>query len=209
MRRSLFGIVLFSILMCSSIIGQMEVKIYTGAFDRHGLAVEYAVNERIGIEIGGSFRTKKTSNFYVNADVGNRENNFYIHTKLKRYSAKKHAHHGFFYGAYLRYFQHYRTVTDMENWTVEQKEFAATDNAWISSRTHKTSIGILSGYKGKIKSSFNWEISFGLGGSFPFLYTERTIRTQDEQNGEVGRDLWVGYLNHLSVLGHLSVGYRF
>ena len=204
-----FLVMIFLSFLCSNVNGQMEIKLYTGVMDRLGLGAEYAINDKTGIEVGGSFRSKASDNFFINAQVDNKENNIYINAKIKRYVANQFANHGIFYGAFLRYWQNYKTVTGMESWTVEQKTYAENNNGWISTKVHKTSLGVIFGYKGKISESFSWEISFGAGASPSFLYVEHEINSQDTIYRKVSNESTIGFLRHANLLTHLSFGYRF
>ncbi|MCG8577008.1 MAG: hypothetical protein MI810_19160 [Flavobacteriales bacterium] len=186
---------------------QVEIKIYSGIFDTPGLAVEYLANERIGIELAGSFRFKNTTNQFINSTVDNWQHDFFINGKFKRYTAKKNPNTGLYYGAYLRYWQDYSTVVNMDSWTPEQTSYAITNDSWISSRIHKASLGVLGGYKGFFGEHWVWEICLGAGAS-PGLYRGKEVRFNNTQRHTYGDEFFQGE-TYLSLLGHLSIGYRF
>jgi len=199
MTRLPFLFVLFSILNCATLFSQTrEVKLYTGFLDRLGLAYESPINERTSFEIGASFNSSKI--FYSfgasPSSSGERDNLIYLNAKLKRYFGDLSQDTRFFYGGYLRYFRYAAFSSDI--------------------RTHKISIGALLGMKGKLFKSFTWELTVGAGFSPPPLYfskSEGTLRTESGPVGpvesEAGHMLPGGYFYHLSLLGHISIGYSF
>lgn len=219
MTRLPFLFVLFSILNCATLFSQTrEVKLYTGFLDRLGLAYESPINERTSFEIGASFNSSKI--FYSfgasPSSSGERDNLIYLNAKLKRYFGDLSQDTRFFYGGYLRYFRYAAFSSDMETWTAELKEHAKNNNVVLSERTHKISIGALLGMKGKLFKSFTWELTVGAGFSPPPLYfskSEGTLRTESGPVGpvesEAGHMLPGGYFYHLSLLGHISIGYSF
>ena len=75
---------------------QTELKLYTTGFERLGLGIEYFKNNHIGFELGSSYWVKKTTNYYINANIKNKDVDFYTTAMIKRYSAKKLNNAGFF-----------------------------------------------------------------------------------------------------------------
>tara|TARA_B110000114_G_C15018436_1_gene367862 strand:- start:490 stop:1122 length:633 start_codon:yes stop_codon:yes gene_type:complete len=189
---------------------QTELKIYTTYFERLGIGIEYFANEHIGIELGSSYWLKNTSNYYINADVKSKEEDFYINAMIKRYSAKKLNNAGFFYGGYIRYWTNFSTIVNEENWTIEQKDYAENNGGWRSTRSHKISLGGLIGYKTQFSNKLSFGFTFGLGSSIPASYWEKetqydsTLITSFPTDNDI-----LGNLLLISVIGQASINYRF
>ena len=202
--------IIFLCLISSKAISQVEVKIYSGVWDRLGLAIEYFVNENIGIELEGSFRTKTTSNFYINADVKNRENNIYINAMFKWYTSKENPYYGFFLGGYLRYWQNFQTVIDTAAWTEEQREYSIENNGWISYRSQRISFGGIIGYKFQIGKKVTISLTGGIGFSPTLCYWNEEVRVNSPEGITTrGRPPWLGLYDHVNGIGNVSIGYRF
>jgi hypothetical protein len=186
---------------------QLEIKAHTGLLDRHGLGVEYTINDNIGVELKGSFRTRKESTQHMNFTYDSRVNNIFINTIVKKYSGKNQPGFGLYYGAYLRYWQYYQYVLDEEEYIKLESAYTSSSDVWLSSRSHKTSLGLITGYKGKIYNALTWEISFGLGAAPSFLYVEREISTENDYTRRIDESDWLR--THFSAISHLSLGWRF
>ena len=186
---------------------QLEIKAYTGLFDRPGLGVEYTIKDNFGIELKGSFSTRKESTQHESFTYDKRLNNIFINTIVKKYSGKNHPGLGIFYGAYLRYWQYYNYILDQEEYIKLKRAYTSSNDIWLSSRSHKTSLGLITGYKGKIYNALTWEISFGLGGAPYFLYVIREISTEKDITRRIDESDWSR--TNYSVISHLSIGWRF
>ena len=123
---------------------------------------------------------------------------------------------GVYYGGYIRYWRTYDYDDGMAHWTQDKRNRAKVENIAIAERTTKISFGGLLGIKGKLSKKLTWELSTGLGFSPPSLYvirTEGTLKTESRPVGpneaEAGDMFPGGYFNHLSLLGHISIGYSF
>ena len=203
---------LYIIFLLTGIKGysQTELKLYTTYFERLGVGIEYFADEHIGLELGSSYWIKSTSNYYINADVKNKEEDFYINAMIKKYSAKKLNNAGFFYGGYIRYWMNFSTIIDDENWTIEQKNYAENNAGWRSTRSHKISLGGLIGYKTQLNNKLNFGFTFGLGASIPPSYWEKetkydyTVITSYPTENE-----FLGNLMLMSIITQVSISYRF
>ena len=52
---------------------QTELKLYTTYFEKLGIGFEYFANDHIGLELVTSYWRKNSTNYYINADVKDRE----------------------------------------------------------------------------------------------------------------------------------------
>ncbi len=213
MNKSIFLVAIFAVLNCYIAHSQLELKFYTGLLDQFGLALEFDINEKTGFEIGGSFNSREGGSYFSsNFNVGLKEKDIFINSKFKRYINDGFLKSRAFLGAYLRYRQFATISSDRETWSPSALDYANNNNVLLSRREHKLSIGALFGMKGKLFKSLSWEVTTGIGGSPSFLYTYHSVTSQGNEKGEVGPDEgdWgIGYLNHLSLLGHIGIGYKF
>jgi len=189
---------------------QTELKLYTTGFERFGAGIEYFTNDHIGFELGSSYWLKKTNYYLINADIKDKEVNFYANAMIKRYSANELNNAGFFYGGYIRYWMEAQSIIDDDNWTIEQKDFALSNNSRRTLRTHKISLGGLIGYKTQFSSKLSLGFTFGLGSSIPSSYWKKvtyydySVKTSSPVNSSL-----LGNLELISVIGQLSINYRF
>ena len=189
---------------------QTELKLYTTGFERLGAGIEYFTNEHIGFELGSSYWLKKTNYYLINADIKEKEVNFYANAMIKRYSAKELNNAGFFYGGYIRYWMEAQSIIDDDNWTIEQKADALSNNSRRTLRTHKISLGGLIGYKTQFSSKLSLGFTFGLGSSIPSSYWKKvtyydySVKTSSPVNNSL-----FGNLVLISVIGQVSINYRF
>lgn len=189
---------------------QTELKLYTTGFERLGAGIEYFTNEHIGFELGSSYWLKKTNYYLINADIKEKEVNFYANAMIKRYSAKELNNAGFFYGGYIRYWMEAQSIIDDDNWTIEQKADALSNNSRRTLRTHKISLGGLIGYKTQFSSKLSLGFTFGLGSSIPSSYWKKvtyydySVKTSSPVNNYL-----FGNLVLISVIGQVSINYRF
>lgn len=203
---------LYLIFLLTGIKGysQTELKLYTTYFERLGVGIEYFANEHIGLELGSSFWQKNTSNYYINADVKNKEDDLYINAMIKRYSGKKLNNAGFFYGGYIRYWMNFSTIIGEENWTIEQKDYAGNNGAWRSTRVHKISLGGLIGYKTQFSNKLSFGFTFGLGSSIPASYWEKETRYDYTViKSSPANNNFFGNLVLISLISQVSFNYRF
>ncbi|MCB0397581.1 MAG: hypothetical protein KDD36_13080 [Flavobacteriales bacterium] len=197
-------------LLSSGGYAQSELKLKTGP-EVMGLGFEYLDNGRISVEVVGSFWWKNQSNYFINADVDTRMSNLYLTGMIKRYSAKRYPHSGFFYGAYLRYWREFRTIMDEDNWTPEQKSNAETNASWRSTETNKVSIGGVVGHKFHASDRIYLGYTLGIGVSpGEFAYRRRIVDyNRNVEKTGYNRDLMFRELSLASALFQVSVGYRF
>ena len=189
---------------------QKELKLYRTAFEILGIGIEHFKDEHIGFELGSSYWQKNTSHYYINADVKNKEVNFYTNAMIKIYSANKLNNAGFFYGGYIRYWMNLRTIIDDENWTNEQKNDAENFDGWRSTRSHKISIGYLIGYKTQFSRKLNLGFTLGVGSSIRPSYWEKVTRYDYSVNVSYPYDEpYFGRLTLISTIGQISMNYRF
>ncbi len=127
------------------------MKLYSGYVDMLGLAFEYSLDDKTGVEIGSSFGSSNF-NFSIlgGSSLGGKWNSLYLNAKLKKYIGDSSLDSRFFYGGYLRYWRYAEFASDMKNWTQDQQDYAADNNVLLSKRTNKISIGGLLGANGKI-----------------------------------------------------------
>jgi hypothetical protein len=207
-NRHLLCIILFLIGIKG--YSQTELKIYSTGFERIGLGIEYFTEKNVGLELGSSYWIKNTSNGYINADVKNKEIDFYINAMIKKYLGKKLNNAGFFYGGYIRYWMDFSTIIDEENWTFEQKDYAENNFGWRSTQSNKISLGGLIGYKTQSSNKFNFGFTFGLGSSIPASYWEKeTAYDYTVTRSAPTDDSYWGNLMLISILGQVSISYRF
>ena len=206
-----FSILAIFLLVAFQGFSQSEVKLYTTGFERVGVGFEYFIDKHTAVELGSSFWVDNSSNFFIDADVDNRDIDFYITTMVRRYSAKKLNNAGFFYGAYVRYWMNFSTIVDEENWTIAQLDFAENnDNTWRSTQTHKVSVGGLIGYKTQMDKKVNFGFTLGIGTSVPSTFWEvRTNYDYTEIQSYPGDNSILGDLVLLNIIGQVSVAYRF
>ena len=189
---------------------QTELKLYTTGFERLGAGIEYFTNYHIGFELGSSYWLKKTNYYLINADIKDKEVNFYTTAMIKKYSAKELNNAGFFYGGYIRYWMEAQSIIDDDNWTIEQKDYALSNNSRRTLRTHKISLGGLAGYKTQFSSKLSLGFTFGLGSSIPSSYWKKvtyydySVKTSSPVNSSL-----FGNLELISVIGQVSINYRF
>jgi len=111
-----FKIFLLPFLLVIHLLGfsQNQLNIYAGVNDYLGLSYERKFNNKISIEIGSSFRTKKNLYTWIDAPSGNRENNLMCNFFFKKYKVNKNEKEIFYYGGYIRYWQmyNYRIMVD-------------------------------------------------------------------------------------------------
>ena len=188
---------------------QTELKLYTTGFERLGAGIEYFTNEHIGFELGSSYWQKKTNYNLINADIEQKEVNFYVNAMIKRYSAPKLNNAGIFYGGYIRYWMEAQSIINDDNWTIEQKDYYISNNRRRTLRTHKISLGGIMGYKTQFSSKLSLGFTFGLGSSIPSSYWKKvTYYDYSVKTSPVNNTLF-GNLALISVIGQISINYRF
>lgn len=190
-------------------ISQDEIKLYGGYNQYPGLAFEHNLKTDLTIEIGASFYTKKDGVWH---GMEIRDNNLFIHGMLRKYRANKKGNSNFFYGAYLRYWNDNHYAVDAEQQPYSSSLQTLLDSNYrVTHRTntHKISMGFVIGTKRLITERFTFGANLGIGFSLPFMYWEHThIYNQGIEKRLIGSDAWIGYFNHLSLLGQLNLGYR-
>ena len=176
-----------------------------------GIGFEYFIDDHLAVELASSYWAKKSSNFFIDADVKTIENKFYITTMVRRYSSKKLKNAGFFYGGYLRYYRGFSSIIEEDNWTMAQIDYAEGDNnTWRSTHTHRVTVGGLIGYKTQMNKRVNFGFTLGIGAAVPSTFWEvRTNYDRAEIQSYPGDNSILGDLVLLNVIGQLSVGYRF
>ena len=205
-----YYLISFLTLICYSVCAQHELKLYGGGIESPGIAYEYLFPNMIAIEVSGAFNSRETSSSWAGSIHGYRDNNLFINTFVKKYKLNQKEETRFFYGAYVRYWQMYSFKTGTENLTDQQKAFLDSTNTSISIKSQKISIGGLIGYRYPLRYGFALSLTGGIGYSPPAFYWDHiTYYNHPDEKGRHGPDDWLGYLNHLSILMHFGVTYRF
>lgn len=209
MKQYIYILFLILTTWSSHTFAQIELKVYSGPFDRHGLAAEWMFKENMGLHTGASFRFKNaddqigthrfSSTTYFNGM-------FRIYRKQRK-KGREGKHMGFFYGPYFRHFSEYSKVTGWEDNPYYQDEVFVR----ISEHRVKNSLGL--GIGGKYflsrKCNLNWEWSFGLGASPPGWFTVKTVYNHYTYVRREDTNEFIGPLNFASAYLHLAINYRF
>ena len=197
-------------LLVQSGLSQSEFKIYGGYLEYPGISYEQTLYKNLSLEIGASFLSKKDGTWH---GLEIRDNNLFINGMLKKYHTNKKGKTNFFYGAYIRYWNSNHFAVNAEQLPLPTSIQSLLDsNARVThaTKTHKVSLGLLAGYKWLIGNRLTVGINTGIGFSFPFAYWQKEyVYNQPATTSLYGGDAWVGYFNHLSLIGQLSIGYRF
>ena len=198
---------------------EKEIMSTGGTQEKFGAAVEYSLNEKLGIELWGSYNqhTSGPISMYINDPDYHLDGLYFYNSQItntlltisiKKYSAKRKPDAGIFYGAYVRYWIHaYRMMPSGPD-TSGYINYLENNPYIHFERDHKISLGLLAGYKGNFFRSFTWCLSAGAGFSPAFLYFQHLEYYSVDQN-TTKRISRVMTLYHLSFLSHLSIGYRF
>jgi hypothetical protein len=201
---------LISMLFVVKGFSQSEIKIYGGVADYPGISFENYLKKNLSVEISTSFRSEKTNFDWEGSPSGNRDNNLFINGFLKKYHTNKKGKTNFYYGAYIRYWQQYNYRINVDQLTIAQQAIVDNNRVNYSTKTNKISYGFLTGYKLPVGQKFTLGINTGIGFSLPFTYWKKeVIYNQPTVVDLVGDADWIGYWNHLSLIGQLSFGYRF
>lgn len=191
-------------------LSQSEFKVYGGYLEFPGISYEQTVAKNLSLEIGASFQSKKEGTWH---GLEIRDNNLFINGMLKKYRTNKEGKTNFFYGAYMRYWHASRLAVNAEQLplpTSIQSLLDSNERVTHTTETHKVSLGLLAGYKWLIGNRLTVGINTGIGFSFPFAFWQKEyVYNQSATTSLYGKDAWIGYVNHLSLFGQLSVGYRF
>jgi hypothetical protein len=206
--KNLF-IVVFS-LISTLLVAQTEIGLYGSALDYPGIYVGHNFNNSVEFNLSGSFRYE-TGNVQF-ADTPNtdiRTNTFITFAVYKNLNSNV-TYGNWFAGGYLRYWGEGWRISSTENLTPEQAQFADEVALTTSRNSYKISIGAIGGYKFKIGNHFAITLTAGLGFSPKFAYWRAiTEYNREPYTHPYGSNDFVGYFNHLSGIGRLSIGYRF
>jgi hypothetical protein len=188
---------------------QSEVKIYAGYYDYPGISFEYTFENKLSIELGGSFRTKLIEETWEDGYIDRRNSNLFINSFIKKYKKNKNGKSKFFYGAYIRFWQNHQSMEGLDNMTPQQQT-AYDQGVTISSNENKISFGGLSGFKLPISNGVNIGFTFGLGFSPRKLYWEHRVSSDGTTyNDSFEYSETFGILFHLSGIGQISFSYVF
>ena len=197
-------------LLVQSVFSQSEIKIYGAYNDYPGISFEYTLSKNLSVELGASFRSKNAGTWN---GLETRNNNLIINGMLKKYCTNKKGKTNFFYGTYIRYWYSNHFAVNAEQLplpTSIQSLLDSNYNVTHTTKTHKVSLGFLTGYRWAIGDRFTVGINTGIGFSFPFAYWQKEYTyNQPATISLYGEDAWLGYFNHLSLVGQLSIGYHF
>ncbi|MFN5983350.1 MAG: hypothetical protein ACK476_00460 [Fluviicola sp.] len=207
MRFLLFIVLIFNLQV---IYSQSEIRMYVGLGDYPGLSFEHRFKNNLAFETGTSFRSKKNGNFH---GLQVREKNLFVNGIVKKYHTNKKGNTNFFYGAYLRYWQQYNYAIDALKQPYPTSLQALLDQNLLvtyGTKTHKISLGLITGFTFPIAEKFTFGINMGLGWSLRSTYWEKVfLYNEPDIVYQVHDNEFIGYFNHLSIVGNISFGYRF
>ncbi|HNQ67355.1 MAG TPA: hypothetical protein PKN32_03170 [Bacteroidales bacterium] len=189
---------------------QTEVSIYGGILDLPGLAVEHKFNNKISFSLGGSFYSKKSYGIITEDPIYHRKHNSFANLELKKYKTNAKEVDAFYYGIYARYWLLHNFVKNVDEFTPAQIEYAENNNLTISLKEHKISIGLLTGYKLYPTD----KLCINLTGGFGFSPKQWYIREINDYGLPLqvvlkGSNDFIGYFNHISAIGRVSLCYKF
>lgn len=205
--------VLFFILLIFNVqvlYSQSEIRLYVGLGDYPGISFEHRFTNKWAFETGASFRSFKDGNFH---GLQVRENNLFVNGIVKKYHTNKKGKTNFFYGVYLRYWQQYNYALDALKQPYPSSLQTLLDSNFLvtyGTKTYKISLGMITGFTFPIDEKVTFGINMGLGWSLRSTYWEKVF-LYNEPNivYQVHDDEFIGYFNHLSIVGNFSLGYRF
>ncbi|MEM6348308.1 MAG: hypothetical protein AAF927_30790 [Bacteroidota bacterium] len=141
---------------------QIEAKFALGLIDREGLGIEIPLGEAMSIEARVFYHGKRSSNFFIDADV-NRQRRFFASTLMvKRYFKPEKEQTGFYWGLYAYYYRGSRISLDIDTWTPAQTQFALDNDLAQSTIDTRLGFGPCIGYKHLFANGITLEPSLGI-----------------------------------------------
>lgn len=199
----------FTFFVCQ-LSAQTEVGFYGSFLDYPGIYIEHRFDNDLEINLSGSFRYKTGDILFADAPNKDIRTNTFIGLAVKNNFDSEFVFGNWFAGAYLRYWRKTWEVSSTDNLTIAQQQNVDTLALTISREYHKISVGALGGYKFILGQHFTLSITVGLGFSPKFAY-RKTIEeyNRNTHSHQFGSDDFIGYFNHLSGIGRLSIGCKF
>lgn len=204
-----FFLIAFS-LISTIVVAQTEIGIYGSVLDYPGIYLAHKFNHNLEINLSGSYRYKTGDVIF--ADAPNKDiltNTFITFAAYKNFDSNV-MYGNWFTGAYLRYWSDTWRISSTDNLTIEQAQYADSVALTTSNYSYKISIGAIGGYKFNLGDHFSITLTAGLGFSPKFAYWRKiTEYNREPYTRPYGSNDFIGYFNHLSGIGRLSIGYRF
>jgi hypothetical protein len=226
-------LILLPVLVLNELRGQerkLEIQLYTapltvfevmydsdGPLEYGGPSVEYFVKNTLSIGLSGSLNGDESYLWQVIVDNRSHtdgafdyhiiEKNRIVNFYLKKYTGSD-AGTGFFYGGYLRYWYYRNQRLDTDEYSAEYRNYFIINNYPITYSNHKISLGMLAGLKGRFLHNFTYGMFLGGGFSPSFLYLTHEKHFDPKKN-TLKRYTTSFTPEHLSILCHAFIGYRF
>jgi hypothetical protein len=197
-------------LLSTLLVAQTEIGIYGSALDYPGIYVGHNFNNSIEFNLSGSYRYETGHEEFAGIQNTFIRANTFGTLAVYKNLATSVDYGNWFAGGYLRYWCEGWRISSTDNLTPEQAQFADEVALTTVRNSYKISIGAIGGYKFKIGNHFAITLTAGLGFSPKFAYWRAiTEYNREPYTHPYGSNDFVGYFNHLSGIGRLSIGYRF
>ena len=188
-----------------------------GPLEYGGPSMEYYLKHNLSLGISGSWNGDENYLSQVIIDEKSGANGAYdyhlieknriVNVYFRKY-ARDSTGTGFYYGGYIRYWYYRNERLETDLYPPEYKNYFVVNNYPVTYVDHKISLGFLVGFKGKIYKGITWGVTLGTGFSPKFLYLSYEKHFDPGKNG-IRRYSNSFSLEHLNILCHIFLGYRF
>ena len=185
---------------------QTEISIYGGILDVPGIALEHKFENKLSFSLGGSFYFKKSGGLINPDPLYHRKHNGFANLEFKKYRTNAKDRDAFYYGIYARYWLTHNFIKNVNEFTPAQIDYAERNHLTTSLKEHKISLGVLTGYKLYVSKRLCINFTAGLGFSPKQWYIREICDYGLPKEIQLkGSNDFIGYFNHLSGLGRVSV----
>lgn len=230
-----FLLPVLSLLLLSKSHGQdrkVEIQLYYGPFsyleaevdvdtptEYGGPSLEYYIKENISIGLSASVNRSTNdildqvrhpvSDNLISHDYSIEKKNKILNFYFRKYS-ERGPKMKIFMGGYLRYWYHSNDRIETDLYSQEYLEYLIDAKDPDNLIDHKFSIGFLAGIKAELSERAYLSVTGGFGGSLPFMYFRSEKHFNEADNRMVSFKTADEFdTRHLSLLSHISVGFRF